>query len=208
MSAKPREKISAELLIVPDPQVQSEVFLVARDASKGESAFYFSNNGGKTFKALIPAPTEKSRPGAVLTLNDDLSSSWQFQTPGNKSVTTSSTAGGSFFVPFTMMGDIYSGAILGYFKVPAGKSAVMREIQVIIQDVADQAIIVDVVNGSNIPQARSASLAAGLKHLSFTFATPLVMSSRSIWSMKVLNCGTSSAPGTNLTILAGIEYTS
>jgi hypothetical protein len=207
MSIKPRQQISSELLVVPDPQVPSEVFLIARDSAKGESAFYFSSNGGKSFKALIPAPTKKSRAGSVLTLADDLSAEWRFQGAARQS-SVSSSAGGSFFVPFQLVGDLSEGVVVGYFKVPVGKTALMRELQVSVQDTADLPIIIDVVNGSGVAQGRAITLASGSKHFTFTFPTPLSLSSKSIWMMKVLSCGSISAPGANLTILAGIEYTS
>lgn len=207
MSSKPRQQFDSEIVIVPDPQVRSEVFLIARDTKKSGSAIYFSRDGGKTFVTMIPAPTSKDRVGSVLTLAEGGSAAWKFQEP--KGSTSASSAGTPrVFVPFNLVGNLAVNSVFGYFKVPIGKTAVMHEIQIVVQDAADQPITVDVVNGSGVAQGRSGTLSVGGLHTTFVFPTPLRMVGRSIWSMKVLGCGTSGASGQNLTVLAGIEYQS
>lgn len=205
--SKPRQQFDSEIVIVPDPQVRSEVFLIARDTKKSGSAIYFSRDGGKNFVTMIPAPTSKDRAGAVLTLMEGGSAAWRFQTPKD-SITSSSAGTPRVFVPFNLIGNLSTNAIFGYFKVPIGKTAVMHEMQIVVQDTADQPITIDVVNGSGAAQERAGTLSTGGSHTTFVFPTPLKMVSRSIWSMKVLGCGTSGASGQNLTVLAGIEYQS
>lgn len=203
--SKPRQQFDSEIVIVPDPQVRSEVFLIARDTKKSGSAIYFSKDGGKNFVTMIPAPTSKDRAGAVLTLTEGGSAAWKFQEP--RGSTTSSVAGTPrVFIPFNLVGNLAVNAVFGYFKVPVGKTAVMHEMQIVVQDVADQPITIDVVNGSGSVQNRVGTLSTGGTQTTFVFPTPLKMVGRSVWSMKVLGCGTSGASGQNLTVLAGIEY--
>lgn len=202
--SKPRQILQSELLIIPDPQVRSEVVLISRDPKSSGTGIYFSSDGGKTFRAMIPAPKASDRAGSVLTLNSKLSAEWKFLEA--KSGTTSSVSNARTFIPFQVIGTLQQDTIFGYFKVPAGKSAILYEIQLSVQDVADQNISIDICNGSGAAQGRVATLTSGGQRSTYVLQNPLKMSSRSVWMMKVTGCGTSSAPGQNLTALAGIEY--
>jgi hypothetical protein len=205
--SKPRQQFISEILVYPDPQVRSEAVLIARDPKTSGTAIYHTTDGGKTFRAMIPAPSSKDRVGAVLTLNKDKSAEWRFPDPRNQGL-ASQSSGVRIFIPFQIIGTLSTDATFGYFKVPSGKTVMMHEIQLCLQDSADQTVSIDVINGSGAAQGRVATLAPGILRSTFVFPNPIKMTSRSIWSMRILGCGTSSAPGQNLTALAGIEYQS
>lgn len=68
-------------------------------------------------------------------------------------------------------------------------------------------MVVDVINGSAVRQNRNATINEDSLSSVTLLEVPLKMSSRSVWKMKVVQCGTS-FPGQNLCVLAGIEFTS
>lgn len=200
--AKPQQKIPAELLIVPDPGVPNEVVLIARRPLQGGLSIFSSEDGGKTFRSMVPAPTKTTRKGAVLTIGDD-GAEWLLPTPSAQPLVLS---GQRQYVPFHLVGDLSEGVVFGYLKIPAKRSASLIELQLSVQDGADQNIAVDVINGSGVRQNRVATLGSGSTHSVTILNTPLKLTSGTVWKMKITGCGTNSAPGQNITVLAGIEF--
>lgn len=201
--AKPREQYNQEFLIVPDPGIPSQMVLIARDGKKGGLGIYTSLDGGKTFQTMIPAPTGDDREGSILTLDGKGNAVWK---PVRSPQFVSS--GERFFVSVPLVGDLSPDAAFGYFKVPSTGSVILREIQLCLQDAADDDVRIDIVNGSGAEQKRIATLSASSNHSTTILSSPLTMNRGTVWSFKVLQCGSEAAPGQNLTLQAGIEYLS
>jgi hypothetical protein len=201
-----QQQINAELLIIPDKGVPSEVVLIARrTASKGGLGIYCSSDGGKTYRSMIPAPGVNTRKGAILTIVDDLGNAdWRLPPPSTPAPAILS--GQRQYVPFHLAGDLSSGAVFGYLKIPQKRSATLVELQISMQSAADQDVTVDLINGSSVPQNRVATLAAGSYVSTTILETPLELKSGTVWRMKITGCGTGSAPGEFINVIAGIEY--
>ncbi len=200
--SKPRTQIPAELLIVPDPGVPSEVVLIARRPLQGGLSIFSSDDGGKTFRPMVPAPTKTTRKGSVLTIGDD-GAEWLLPASSAPPLTLS---GQRQYVPFHLVGDLSEGAVFGYLKIPTKRNASLIELQVSMQDAADQSVAVDVINGSGTRQNRVATIGSGSTHSVTILDAPLKLTSGTVWKMKLTACGTSAAPGQNITVLAGIEF--
>lgn len=204
--AKPRQSINAELVIVPDRGVPSEVILIARDPKKSGMAIYCSSDGGKTLRSMIPAPTADTRKGSVLTvINEVGDAAWELP---SKPAPTPALSGHRQYIPFSLVGDLRVGVTFGYIKIPSRRNASLLELQISVQDAANQAITVDLVNGSGAVQGRAATLTSGSRTSTTILDAPLRLGAGSVWRMKVTGCGTDSSPGQNITVLAGIEYLS
>ena len=203
MAAKPRQIISQELQVVPDSGVTSESILIARNPKAAGLGIYVSTDGGATFQVMIPAPNKDTRKGSVLTIDDKGNAVWALPPAVRLPVSPS----GLQYISFQLVGDLSVGATFGYFKVPAGRTAVLYELTMSMQDVADANVSVDLVTGGGVFQGRTAVIGTGGVTSTTTFESPLTLSSRSVWRMKVTGCGTS-APGQNLCVLAGIEFKS
>lgn len=201
-----QQQINAELLIVPDRGVPSEVVLIARrPASKGGLGIYCSSDGGKTYRSMVPAPAKNTRKGAVLTIVDELGNAdWRLPPPSASAPITLS--GQRQYVPFQHAGSLSSGAVFGYLKIPQKRSATLVELQISMQSSADQDVTIDLINGSSVLQNRIATLGAGSYVSTTILETPLDLRSGTVWRMKITGCGTDSAPGEFINVIAGIEY--
>lgn len=200
--AKPRQEFPTELLITPDPFVPQFKILIQRNSTTGVTGLYYSQDSGATYKLFLPLPGSQDRAGAFLTLNEDLTASWkQFVLP---TILTKRLP-----VPIEMqqVGALEAGDIFGYFKVSAGLTLSLSEIQLCLQNAANANVQIDVVNGSNVVQERVAVILSGNKTGATVLSTPLRMNAGTVWKLKVLACGTGSTPGENLTarlILNGV----
>ncbi len=195
---KPRQSILSELLITPDPAVTSDQILFSR--RKGGVFIAYSSDGGKTFTDLVPVPSRKtSRKGQVLTLDENLAATWKLPEPPERGYFSNS------FIPFGLVGDLVAGTTFGLFVAPFDQGATAESLQASIQDVADQDVIIDFINGSGTEQNRRLTIKAGNKTASVRFSTPLIMGAGTNWQMKIIQAGTSSARGQNINALAGIK---
>lgn len=197
--------INTELIVVPDQGVPDEQVLIARRPKLSGLGIYYTTDGGKTFRSMIPAPTQATRQGAVLTVVDDKGNvDWRL--PNTPKPPPYVLSGQRQYASFNLAGALSSGGIFGYFKIPEKRSATLIELLVSVQTPADQNITVDLINSSGTLQNRTATLGAGSYFSAITLDTPLLLGPGTAWRMKVTGCGSNSAPGEFLNVIAGIEY--
>ncbi len=96
------------------------------------------------------------------------------------------------------VGILTTGLTFGFFKNTLDSSLSAIEVQLCIQDAADQDIQIDFVDGFGILQHSVAVLRSGTLHSSTILTNPVLWASGTSWSLKVLAAGSSDAPGQNL----------
>lgn len=201
-----RETFTSEVEIVPDPLQPNFRLLFKRDNRQGVTALYQSSDGGVTYQILLPVPGPSDKVGSVPVLTSS-GVEWQLPSVANKAFTTAAS-GGSDLLQFVDMylGDVvFVGAIFGYFRVPNGYNYMCREIQLSIMAQADMDIVVETVDGNGSPLGHTAKLPASFRAKSNILTAPFLMSSTTVWGLKINSAGTVSAPGENLSVRLVLE---
>ena len=191
--AKARHDVPAELLITPDPFTPKFQILVQRDSVTGVAGIYYTENSGIDWRPFLPAPSSKDRIGSVLTIRDGLQVKWCLPPTS----VGQSFSGNPIYVEMQQIGQLEEGQVFGYFKVSAGLSFFLTEIQMNLQTTSNRIVSVDVVNGSGLEQGRVAIIRESSRTGSTVLPSPLKLTAGTVWSLKVIQAGTSS-PGENL----------
>ncbi len=128
-------------------------------------------------------------------------------TPGSPLVAASGGTGILQFIDMYLGNQIFSGAVFGYFRVPAGYSFRCREVQITAMTVPDTNVVLDFIDSNGLPVSNTVALPALSRAKSNILTSPLLMAASSSWAMKVLSCGTE-APGENLNARLVLELQS
>lgn len=132
----------------------------------------------------------------MLTLLSDLSAAWA-PIPVATAAAASKTSV-PVFIEMAQNGTLQANQIFGYFRVPSGLRLLLKEIQLTAQDgPVGGSLTVDVINGSNQAQGRTATIISGQTRSSTTFDSPLDCAAGTIWRLKILQAG-SGGPAENL----------
>jgi len=187
--------VQGELLVTPDPLVPKIKISIRRDPSSGISGIFYTQDGGVSWQSLLPIPLASDKPGCVLSVTDGSNAGWI--TP--RASKSSSSTPAPTFCELSLASSLSIGQVFGWFRVPAGQTLTLREIQLAIQTTSTETIQIDVVNSANVRQNRIASIQPGSKKGVVVLDRPLTMIAGTSWSLKIIQTGTGIDSGENLT---------
>lgn len=205
----PTENLIGDVVVTLDPLQPGFQIVIKRLNKEGSMGIFQSTDGGRTLKSLLPAPTEKDRPGSTITIKADGSVGWVLD-PSVEAAAALKAQGASGvrrnfeYIDFVLAGEVSLNATFGYFRVPKSAKYRLVELQAEIQAVGDTAIKIDLIDATGTLQNRGITLAAGERRTTSALPTAFPLEGATVWSAKVIACGTA-APGEYLTFRLVLE---
>lgn len=173
----PTVPLEGELLNTPDPYYRLSKLAIRRNSRKGRVEIVSSADEGKTWRVLLPEPSNKSQIGSSLILGADGDAVW-----GQPSAIAGGSREGSgsefplTYVEMPLYGTLSPNRTFGYYVSPLGRTVQCVGTQVTIQSAPEgQGLLLDLVNASGVEQSRYTTIAVGQNFKQTLFSVPLSM---------------------------------